>query len=421
MRCLGIALCLFSAVFAANPTFHKDVLPVLQKHCQECHRPGEVGPMPLLSYQQARPWAKSIKQAVATKKMPPWFADPAHGKFANDRSLTAAEIQTLTAWADSGAKEGNAKDAPKPVAWREGWNIGTPDVVLEIPAEFDVPANGIVEYQYFIVPTNFTEDKWIQVVEVRPGDRRVVHHAAVFLRPPGSGWLPGLKSGGPYTGKEVRGQGLFDELLDFHVPGSVPHALPEGQAKLVPKGTDLIFQMHYTPNGKSGRDKTRIGIVFSKEPPRERVFSMLVANQRIRIPPGDPAYKAQAVVTVQEGVKLVALNPHMHLRGKSYEFKAVYPTGETETLLNVPAYDFYWQLQYYLSEQKLLPPGTKIECNAVFDNSPNNPKNPDPTKEVRWGEQSFDEMLAGTIDVAFDAKMNVMELYRPKKRPAPGQ
>jgi hypothetical protein len=405
----------FAGALSAAPSFHKDVVPILQKHCQECHRPGEVGPMPLMTYAQVRPWAKAIKSAVLERKMPPWFADPAHGKFANERRLSTAELQTLVTWIDGGVREGNPKDAPKPVQWSEGWQIGKPDVVLEIPVEFEVPATGTVEYQYFVVPTGFTEDKWIQVVEVRPGDRRVVHHAAVFLRPPGSRWLGEHKSGGPFSGKQARGQGLFDELLDFHVPCSVPHALPPGQAKLVKAGTDLIFQMHYTPNGKGGRDRTRIGIIFAKEPPKERVFSLPIANQRIAIPPGDPNYTAEATMTLHESVRVVALNPHMHLRGKSFTFKAIYPNGETDTLLVVPRYDFYWQLQYYLSEPKPLPAGSKIFCQAVFDNSPNNPRNPDPTKEVRWGEQSHEEMMAGTVDVAFEAQMDVMDLFRPKR------
>jgi hypothetical protein len=372
--------------------------------------------MSFLTYQDTRPWAKAIRQAVITKKMPPWLADPSYGHFANDRGLAKADLDTLIAWADAGAPGGNPKDAPKPIEFTEGWNIGKPDVILEMPSEYQVPASGTVEYQHIIVPTGFTEDKWIQVVELRPGNRSVVHHSAVFVRPPDSKWLRQAKLGEPASGKQAQvGQGLAEELLDFHVPGSVPHALPAGQAKLIPAGSDLVFQMHYTTSGKPATDRTRLGIIFSKEPPRERIFTLQIANRGFAIPPGESNYPVEAKVVVQDNARIVALNPHMHLRGKSFEFRVVPPNGEPQVLLSVPRYDFAWQLQYYLAEQLSLSPGTRIECYARFDNSPNNPANPDPTKEVRWGDQSWEEMMVGTVDVAIDAKMNPMDLYRPKR------
>jgi hypothetical protein len=258
-------------------------------------------------------------------------------------------------------------------------------------------------------------------VELRPGNRAVVHHAAVFVRPPDSRWMRDVKLGEAASGKQVAGQGLGEELLDFHVPGSVPHALPAGQAKLIRAGSDLVFQMHYTANGKPAADRTRIGIVFAKEPPRERILTLQIANRGFAIPPGDPDYAVEAKLTVQDNARIVALNPHMHLRGKSFEFRMVAPSGEPQVLLRVPHYDFSWQLQYYLAEQLAIAPGTRIECTARFDNSPNNRFNPDATKEVRWGDQSWEEMMVGTVDVAIDAKMNPLDLYRPKRANVHGQ
>jgi Copper type II ascorbate-dependent monooxygenase, C-terminal domain len=400
------------------PTFYKDVLPVLQRNCQSCHRSGEAAPMALITYQDARPWAASIKQALLTKKMPPWFADASYGHFANDRTLPKADLDTVVAWVDAGSPAGNAKDAPKPVQFTDGWNIGKPDVILEMPAEYQVPPSGTIEYQHFIVPTGFTEDKWVQVVELRPGNRAVVHHAAVFVRPPDSKWMRDVKLGEAATGKQVAGQGLGEELLDFHVPGSVPHALPAGQAKLIRAGSDLVFQMHYTATGKPATDRTRLGIVFAKEPPRERILTLQIANRGFAIPPGTPDFPVEAKLTVQDRARIVALNPHMHLRGKSFEFRLVQPNGESQVLLSVPHYDFSWQLQYYLAEQLAIAPGSRIECTAHYDNSPNNKFNPDPAKEVRWGDQSWEEMMVGTVDVAIDAKMAPMDLYRPKRASA---
>ncbi len=405
-----------AAMVNAAPTFYKDVAPILERNCQGCHRAGEAAPMALITYQDARPWAKAIRDAVVTRKMPPWFADAAYGHFSNDRTLSQADVNTLAAWADSGAAEGNRKDAPKPVEFTDGWNIPKPDVILEMPNDFQVPATGTIEYQHFVIPTGFTEDKWVQVVELRPGNRAVVHHAAVFVRTPESRWLRQAKTGEPAAGAQAeRGQGLGDELLDFHVPGSVPHVLPVGQAKLIRKGSDLIFQMHYTASGKPATDRTRLGIVFAKEPPKERIVTLQIANQQFAIPAGNPDYAVNASMTVQTDARIVALNPHMHLRGKSFEFRLTPPGAESKVLLSVPHYDFSWQLQYYLAEQLAIAPGTRIDCVAHYDNSPNNRFNPDPAKEVRWGDQSWEEMMVGTVDVAVDAKATPMDLYRPKR------
>jgi len=435
--CAGLA----AAAPVPGPTFYKDVLPILQKNCQTCHRPGEAAPMSLLTYQNARPYAKSIKDAVLTKKMPPWFADPHYGTFANDRTLAEADVKTLVAWVDSGAKAGNQSDAPPAIAWADGWQIGKPDMVFEVPTAFHVPASGTIDYQYVRLPTNFTEDKYVQFAEAVPGDREHVHHILAFIRDPRSPWMKDAPIGVPFVpehenvgevqqnqrqGQRQGGNGGGNgggaigggDMLAGYAPGTVPDTLKPGQAKLIPKGADIIFQIHYTADGKTGEDHSRVGIIFSKEKPTERVFSMAVVNPRINIPPGDPNFEVDAKFTLQDDATLEMLLPHMHLRGKDFEYTIVFPDGRKQEILSVPHYSFSWQLSYYLEKPMLLPKGTIIECVAHYDNSPNNPNNPDPTKEVHYGEQSWDEMMFGFFDVSFPIDKNPMDLMRPP-RPHP--
>jgi hypothetical protein len=379
--------------------------------------------MSFLSYKETRPWAKAIREAVLTKKMPPWLADPHYGKFSNDRSLPQSDIDTLVAWAERGAPEGNPKDAPKPVQFVEGWTIGKPDVVFEMPNAFDVPATGTIQYQYLVIPTHFTEDRWVQIAEARPGNRQVVHHIIAFVRPPGSKWMADAKPGVPFV--PTRGEGrrqqsenddiTTTELLVGFAPGMPPTELLPGQAKLVKAGSDLVLQLHYTANGKPGSDRSRIGLIFAKEPPTTRIYTTNSANNRFVIPAGDPAYKVESSVELAQDVKMIDLMPHMHLRGKDFEYRAVYPTGETQVLLRVPKYDFNWQLTYYPTDPIVLPKGTKIECTAHFDNSANNPANPDATHEVKWGDQSWQEMMIGWFDVALDKNQNPAEIFKKKK------
>jgi len=438
LRVFILSLALSVAALAAAPstavTFHKDVEPIMQKNCQSCHRPGEVAPMSFLTYNDVRPWAKHIKEAISIKKMPPWPADPHFGKWENDRSLSPKDIATLTAWVDAGAPEGKASDAPKPVAFTQGWVIGKPDVVIEMPMDIAVPAEGVIEYTYIIVPTGFTEDKWVQAAEARPGTREVVHHIIAMVREPGSKFLADAKPGVAFIPKrEDRGrggrggdgaqqqqqdQGAPPELLQGYAPGLPPAVLRPGQAKLIKAGSDIIFQMHYTANGKAAVDRSKVGIIFAKEPPKERVITTNATNNKFKIPAGDGNYKVDADFTFGEDVKLVDLMPHMHLRGKDFEYRLVYPDGRVETLLSVPRYDFNWQLFYYLADQKLIPKGAKLECTAHFDNSTANKANPDATKEVKWGDQSWDEMMIGWFDVAIpvgkDPK-NIREMPKPAK------
>lgn len=408
-----------SGATVAKPTFYSDVLPILQKNCQSCHRPGEAVPMSLISYEDVRPWAKAIKQAVATQKMPPWFADPHVGKFTNDRRISEQEKTTLISWADSGAAAGDRKAAPAPLQFAEGWTMGKPDVVFEMPEEVDVPASGTVEYTYLIVPTGFTEDKWVQLAESRPGNRAVVHHIIVYARDPDSQWLrqyPVGKAFLPNKGGGGDGGGQF--IVGF-APGLPPESLRPGQGKLIKAGSDLVFQMHYTANGKAGKDRSKVGLIFNKEKPTERVLTLAAATSKFAIPAGAPAHAVNASMTLHQDTELIGLLPHMHLRGKSMEMRAVYPDGQVEKLLWVPAYDFNWQLWYQLPLGKKLPRGTRIEATGTFDNSPNNKYNPDPTVVVRHGEQSWEEMMMGFFNVSFDASIDPMTIFRaPKKKPA---
>jgi len=406
------------ALAAPDVTFHKDVEPILEKSCQECHRPGEIGPMPLLTYEQARPWAKGIKAAVLQGKMPPWPADPHYGKFANDRSLTKQEIDTLAAWVDAGAKEGNKADAPKPRTWVEGWNITKPDAVLEMPQAFHMPASGEVEYQYIVVPTGFTEDKWINAVEIRPSNRTVVHHAVIFIREPGNPWMreahpgvpyvPTVKSAGQRFGNT---QGGGSDVLTIYTPGMVPDIWKPGQAKQIKAGSDLVFQMHYTANGKAGDDHTRIGLVFAKEPPKERIVTTAALNNTFMIPAGDGNFKAEAVSPVANDETVISLFPHMHLRGKAFQYDIIHASGESETVLKVTNWSLNWQLDYKLAKPIQLHPGDKVKATAWWDNSTNNPANPDATKDVKWGEQSWEEMFIGFFEVAVDPKITNRNIY----------
>jgi len=419
----------FTSTAATNPspvTFTKDVAPVLQKNCQGCHRPGEAAPFSLLTYEQARPWAKAMKEAVLLKKMPPWFADPHFGKFVNDRSLSQKDIDIIAAWADAGAPQGDAKEMPPPIQFIEGWRIPKPDMVIEMPSAFDVPPAGTIEYQYVIMPTGFTQDRWVQFAEARPGNRALVHHIIAFIREPDSKWMKDAKPGVPFVPEKRKKDkknkkddddegGFSGDAVAGYAPGMLAMQLQPGQAKLIKAGSDIVFQLHYTANGKPGTDRSKLGLVFATEPPKERVFTLAAANGKFKIPPGDADYKVDSEFEMGTQVKLTSMQPHMHLRGKDFEYRVVYPTGESETLLKVPNYSFSWQLAYAPVKPIVLPKGTKVECTAHFDNSPNNPNNPDATKEISWGDQSWDEMMIGFFDVAFDANMPLKNLFPEKK------
>jgi hypothetical protein len=390
---------LFTAVAAAasapkSTTFNKDVAPILYNRCAECHRAGQVAPMSLLTYGEARPWAKSIREAVLKHSMPPWLADPRYGHFENDRRLSQTEINTIVAWVDGGVVEGNAADLPPLPHFEEGWTIGKPDVVIALDNEVDVPAEGVIPYKYARVHSKFTEDKWVQAAEIRPGNRAVVHHIIVSIAEPGTS---ASESG------ETARAGRAEKLCGF-APGEQPKAYPPGTAKFVKAGSDLIFQLHYTPNGKATKDRSYIGLIFAKQPAEKRALTGTATNATFRIPPGDPNYEVHSSFMAKDDIRIVDLMPHMHLRGKDFKYTAVYPDGRTEVLLEVPKYDFNWQLLYRFKEPVLLPKGSRLDCVAHFDNSPNNKYNPDPAKEVRWGPQTWEEMMIGWFDYTIESQ-----------------
>jgi mono/diheme cytochrome c family protein len=365
---------------AKKVTFTKDVAPIFFNNCVQCHRPGEIAPMSLLSYKDARPWARSIKEKVTIGVMPPWHADPHFGEFSNDRRLSQKDINTISSWVDQGAPEGNPKDLPAQHQFLEGWNIGKPDAVFYLPREYSVPASGVVEYKYFKVATGFTEDKWIQAAEIRPGVRGVVHHIIVFAQ----------KANEP------------QRLIVGYAPGEQPAVIAKGLARKIPAGSDLIFQVHYTPNGMEARDKSYVGFVFAKETPANEIVTRPVMNARFVIPPGDPNYQVESSYTFTQDAHIQSLMPHMHLRGKDFMFKATFPDGTSRVILSVPKYDFAWQTYYVLKEPLAAPKGTRLDCLAHFDNSEKNRFNPDPKKEVRWGDQTWEEMMIGWMSFTWD-------------------
>jgi peroxiredoxin len=363
-------------------TYNADVAPILMAKCQACHRTGQVAPFALLTYEQARRRRTVLREVIEDRRMPPWHADPRYGQFENDRSLNPRERAVLLAWIDQDCPEGDPADRPTPRTFPEGWSIGTPDLVLEMPEPFTVPAEGTVPIQHFRVPTHFASDLWVQAAEVRPGDRAVVHHIFVLLE------LPDRDPAQPKP------------PLAGYAPGDIPSIYPEGTAKKVPAGATLKFEIHYTPIGRPRSDRSSIGLILARAPVRHRAFTRGIPNRKLVIPPGAANHEVRSSWTAPHTVKLLSLMPHMHLRGKDFTYTAVFPDGRREILLAIPAYDFGWQSVYRLARPKRLPRGTRIDCVAHFDNSTANPNNPDPSREVRWGDQTWDEMMIGYFDYA---------------------
>src|SRR5712671_784910 len=404
---LALGVSLRASAEDPAPTFNRDVLPILQKNCQACHRPGEIAPMSFLTFQDVRPWAKAIKNAVVTRQMPPWFADPAYGHFANDRTLSDAAVKTLVAWADNGSPEGNAKDAPAPVKFPQGWSI-QPDMVIEMPNDIQLPATGTINYKSILVKANFPEDVWVSAADLRPGNSSAVHHMRAIVRPPGSLWMKDATPGVAYeTGdKEIGRQGEGTDLLGKYNPGlgAQDFSLFDS-AKFVPKGSDIVFSMHYTATGKATTDRSRLALVFAKEPPKLRYFvSDGPTASNLAIPAGDSNAEIVSEMTATADTQLVYVQPHMHLRGKDYEVRLIYPTGKMETIFKAK-WDFNWQLGFDLKEPLPIPQGTRIVGIAHYDNSANNKYNPDPAKLIWWGEQNWDEMQNCFMGFLVDPKM----------------
>ena len=423
------ALALGTAVWAQDAkksdavTFNRDIAPILYHNCTVCHHPNDIAPMSLLTYKEARPWAAAIRQAVVQRKMPPWHADPQVGDYLNDPRLQEKDIATIVAWVKNGAPEGDPKDLPAAPQYHDGWHI-KPDVILTIPEE-TVGAGNQDEYEYIYVPTNFTEDKWVQSAEVVPGDRRVVHHATVSVvsaekaheamakdvgasdvdqfhfrtgkvnhtKPDAPTSDDGCVAPPPGPLKDYSTGGI-NHVPSIYLPGHLAETRPPGYALRIAAGSYLQFQIHYSNRlNQEVKDRTSIGLVFAREPVKHEVAQYEIWNNWFLIPPGDGNHKVTSCFTLPQDVTAVAFTAHMHFRGKSMETEAVYPDGHREVLFNVPRYDFRWQETYFLKHQFLLPKGTKLITTAYFDNSPNNPLNPDPTKSIRWGEPSNEEMM----------------------------
>ncbi len=451
---------------ASDVTYSNQIARIFQKHCVECHRPGQIGPFALQNYEEAVGWSEMIEEVVSDGRMPPWHPDPKYGHFINDMSLSAEEKALISKWVAAGAPEGNPKDLPEPKTYAGSWMMpGGPDQVFYMtPEPVDVPAEGTVDYRYYVVDTGFTEDKWVQVGECMPGNRSIVHHMIVFMKPPGMGPFGGAsgrqasngqgaadadrstaaKSGsdekqaaadqgaadqnatdqgnadrgarrGRGRGGRGGGQASFGQLCGF-APGTRPYVLPPGMAKLIPAGWQLVFQMHYTPNGSPQQDRSAVGIKFTDPASVQyRVATANAANGTFEIPAGDPAYQVESTRTYGKDVLMLSVFPHMHLRGKDFHYEVLYPDGRKETLMNMPRYDFNWQTSYVFVEPKKLPQGTTLHCTAHFDNSEGNPANPDASKPVRWGDQTWEEMMIGWFDIAVPKDTDIKEVLLPQE------
>jgi mono/diheme cytochrome c family protein len=371
-----------------RPTFTRDVAPILHARCITCHRAGEVAPMALRTYEEARPWARSIKNKVVSRQMPPWMAEPGVGVFANDPRLTDAEIATIAQWVDEGAVQGDPKDMPKLPEFTEGWQLGEPDQIIELP-EVQIPATGGDVFPTPTVTPDLKEDRWIRAIEIRPSARQVAHHSVIFATN-AMGLLGGNTSG-------------FFDVLGVWAVGTPATIYPEGSGRWVRKGQALRTNLHYHPNGTAQTDRTRIGLYFGKGELKKEVVAALAGNVTFSIPPNAPNFELRGVYVVDQDISVVSLFPHMHLRGKDMKMTATYPNGKQETLLNVPAYDFSWQLFYYPKTRIKLPKGTRVDLVAHYDNSAANKNNPDPTKAVTFGEASTSEMMFGMFEFTADA------------------
>jgi len=415
----------------AVPTFSKDVAPIFFANCTSCHRPGDIAPMSLLTYKDARPWARSIAAKVADGTMPPWHADPAYGKFANERRLSDAQKAIIAKWVSGGAPDGSPADLPAAPVYTDGWTIGKPDVVLSMQEDYPLPATGTVPYQYLEIPANFPEDRWIQAWEIKPGNLKAVHHiimstrapqpvpgaapaappappAANAVRPPplfsfaccteipagqtGGAPLPPEQrvAPGPNDRPRLRGTG---PSIGGYVPGNAVRRFQDGMAMRLPAGHSIVLQMHYTPTGQTTTDRTRIALKFAPAPPRTALLTAQLINGSLHLTPRAADQPVDAEMTINREIMLYSLIPHTHVRGTKWLYEAVYPDGRREVILSVPKYDFNWQHEYVFREPLKLPAGTKIQAKAWYDNSAANKSNPDPSKDVYWGDQTWEEMM----------------------------
>ncbi len=393
----------------------------MQRSCVPCHQPGQIAPMSFTSYGQVRPWARAIRQVALTRAMPPWHAEESKlHSFRNDRALPQKDVNTILAWVDAGAVEG----APLPpfVSHMESntWKLGKPDMVVQVPG-FKVPASGFLPYSFLIVPLHLDHDTWVRAAEFRIDQRRVIHHINAYVRSPESSYLSGFPSGEIFVptvaerGKKRAGERIFDrrQMLLGYEPGYEPTPWLDNGAKLIKAGSDLVFELHYNPNGKETLDHSEFGLYFSQTAPEKRVLAIdTLRDLDLAIPPGDSNYQSQTSVVLARPVQVLSVQPHMHLRGKSMCVRAVYPDGHAETLVNVPKYDFNWQTTYAFRDPVNLPTGTKLESVAGFDNSNNNPNNPDPKATVHWGDQTVDEMHIAFLELVIEANADPEMIFK---------
>jgi hypothetical protein len=387
----------------AVPTFTRDVAPILYANCVTCHRPGEIAPMSLISYQDVRPWARAMTKQIADGAMPPWHADAPTGTFSNERKLTAAEKATIERWAAAGAPEGNPSDLTPPPTFAQGWRIGTPDAIFEMDEDYPVPARGTVQYEHFYIPTNFTDVKWLKAIEARPGNRALVHHILVYYEAPPDGprIVPALQPNrdhsriedrNPPGNRPPRNTGFQARLLATYAPGTDAQVFPEGTALRLAPGGLLHLQVHYTANGTAGTDRSKVGLIFAKEPPPEELRAGQFINAQFTIPAGAINYEVSTDVTFMQDALLRGIFPHTHVRGKRWSYTLELPDGTKQPLLSVPKYDFNWQTYYMFREPLAVPKGARIVSTAWYDNSTANKSNPDPTIAVKWGDQTWEEM-----------------------------
>ena len=372
-------------------TYSNQISRLIQKRCLKCHREGQIAPFTLSDYDEVAGWGEMIGEVVEQQRMPPWHASPEHGHFSNDESLSSEEKQLIADWVASGCPEGDRSQLPEAVVFDDEWFLKNPDKIVYIADDpVDVKAEGVDPYRYFSIDPGFTEDKWISMIECRPGNKAVVHHIIAFVAPPG-GRRRGLD-------RDVQG---FNHLAGL-APGTRPLVMPTGWARRIPAGSRIVFQMHYTPNGSPQKDRSSVALKFiDAEDVTHEVGTTSAGQHLFLIPPGEANHKVVANrIFARDGI-MIGLLPHMHMRGKSFKYELIYPDGTTEVLLEVPKYDFNWQTNYILQEKKMIPAGSRLRCTAIFDNSINNLANPDPTKAVRWGDQTWEEMMIGYYDVGF--------------------
>jgi len=403
----------------STPTFSRDVAPILYKNCVSCHRPGEIAPMSLLTYEQVRPYARSIRERTELGTMPPWHADATAGTFLNERRLSAAEKETIARWVNNGAPQGDPREIPPVPVFVEGWTFGKPDAVVSMSQPFNVPAAGTIEYQYFSVPTNFKEDKWVQGIEIRPGNRSVVHHVLVFASEPGSAARPqpfvpsnpGPAGPGAQLGPAVvaavrnrlqNANSARGPLIATTAPGTNAVVFQPGQALRIKAGSILTLQVHYTAIGKPEKDSSSVGFIFAKEPPKQEVRTSSFINVQFAIPPGAENHRVDSQIEFTADAHIVALFPHTHLRGKRWEYQLTYPDGREQVVLSVPRYDFNWQTYYEYAKPIAVPKGSRLLAIAHYDNSANNKANPNSGVEVRWGDQTWEEMQYSGITYTED-------------------